>query len=250
MLLSFLGVFRVGKRLNKHIFKKVRNANLKYKLVEDGDRVAVAVSGGKDSFTMLYFLYMLRKYTPLRFELVPIYVDLGWENDMSGMEEFCKRLNLTLIIEKTNIGKVVFEERREKNPCSLCSNLRRGALSRISKEHKCNKVALGHHLNDVVNTMFLSILYESRFNVFKPLTYLDRTDISIIRPLIYVDESQIRQFMDSLDFLPAKNRCPADGLTRRTEVDQLLDTIEKHYPGARKRFLASLENIGPDTFWQ
>lgn len=240
----------MNKHLIKNIFRRVRNANLKYHLVEDGDKVAVAMSGGKDSFTMLYFLQMLLKYTPLKFELLPVYIDLGWQNDVNALDDFCKSLGLDLLIEKTNIGQIVFDCRQEKNPCSLCSNLRRGAINRVSKNQDCNKVALGHHMDDVVNTLFLSMLYESRCNVFKPKTYLDRMDISIIRPLIYVEEAQIRQFINTLKIKPFINLCPANGETKRTEIAQLLEQIESTFPGARKNILASIENAGPDSFWQ
>lgn len=239
----------MSKRLVKHIFRKVRNANLKYHLVEDGDKLAAALSGGKDSFTMLYFLVMLQKYTPLKFEILPVYIDLGWNNDVAPMDDFCKSLGLSLTIEKTNIGQVVFDRRQESNPCSLCSNLRRGAINRLGKTLGCNKVALGHHMDDVVNTLFLSMIFEGRFNVFKPKTYLDRMDITFIRPLIYVSELEVRQFVECLEVKPVKNRCPADGKTKRTEISQLLEQIENAYPGARQRFLSSIENVGPDTFW-
>jgi tRNA 2-thiocytidine biosynthesis protein TtcA len=239
----------MSNRRKKIIFRKVRDANLNYRLIENGDRVAVALSGGKDSFTMLYFLDSLIKNTPLEFELVPIYIDLGWKNDITSLEEFCQSLGLELIVEKTNIGRVVFEARQEKNPCSLCSNLRRGALNRVAKRYGCNKVALGHHLDDVVHTLFLSILYESRFNVFKPVTYLDRMDITTIRPLIYVEENDIRAFVKSLQIKTVKNRCPADGKTKRHEVAEILDQVEQMHPGARRRIVSSLENIGPDCFW-
>ncbi|MGI5911810.1 MAG: tRNA lysidine(34) synthetase [Syntrophomonadaceae bacterium] len=240
----------MSKRRIRIIFKKVRNANLNYKLIENGDRIAVALSGGKDSFTMLYFLNLLKKYTPLCFDMVPIYIDLGWENDTKPLVDFCKTLNLELIIEQTNIGHVVFTNRQEKNPCSLCSNLRRGALNRVAKLHNCNKLALGHHLDDVVHTLFMSILYESRFNVFKPSTYLSRMEITMIRPLIYVEERDILLFVESMGFNTVINRCPADGQTKRHKVAEILDKIEESHPGARQRILSSLENVGPDCFWQ
>ena len=131
----------MSNRRIKIIFRKVRDANLKYHLIENGDRVAVGLSGGKDSFTMLYFLDLLQKHTPLLFEIVPIYVDLGWENEIDSLEDFCTSLGMELIVEKTNIGRVVFETRKEQNPCSLCSNLRRGAMNRVAKRYNCNKVA-------------------------------------------------------------------------------------------------------------
>ncbi|MGI5921528.1 MAG: tRNA 2-thiocytidine biosynthesis TtcA family protein [Syntrophomonadaceae bacterium] len=239
----------MGKKNEKLIFKKVRDANLKYNLIENGDKIAVGLSGGKDSITMLYFLCLLKKYTPLEFELLPIVVDLGWENDNSHLTDLCASLDLPILVEKTNIGHIVFKAREETNPCSLCANLRRGALNRVAKNNGCNKVALGHHLDDVVNTLFLSMLFEGRFNVFKPKTYLDRTDLTVIRPLIYVEEKHIRTFIKEYSFPPIINKCPADGKTRRSEIAELLNTIEARYPNARKNFLSSIENVGPDCFW-
>lgn len=239
----------MGKRLNKLIFRKVRDANLKYRLVEDGDRVAAGLSGGKDSLTMLYFLDLLRRFTPLQFDIVPIYIDLGWQNETAPLFAFCRQLELEPVIEHTNIGRVVFEMRREKNPCALCSNLRRGCMSRVARSQRCNKVALGHHLDDVVHTLFMSILYESRYKVFKPSTYLDRTDITLIRPLIYVKESEIINFVDSMGLTAVNNRCPADGSSKRSEVQQTLDLIEERHPGARQSILAALENVDRESLW-
>ncbi|MBO8158389.1 MAG: tRNA 2-thiocytidine(32) synthetase TtcA [Thermosyntropha sp.] len=233
----------------KHIFRKIRDANLKYNLIEDGDIVATGMSGGKDSLALLYFLNLLKKYTPLNFELKPIYIDLGFNNDFEPLDKFCNKLSLPLIIEPTNIGKIVFEMRKEKSPCSLCANLRRGALNRVAKNNDCNKVALGHHLDDVVITMFMSMLYEGRYNVFKPKTYLDRMDITVIRPMIYVKEKDIELITRELNFSPVKNMCPVNGKTKRHEIKELLETIERLHPGAKQRFLDSIENINPESFW-
>lgn len=239
----------MSNRRTRIIFKKVRNANLKYKLIENGDRVTAGISGGKDSLTMLYFIALLKKYTPLDFAIYPVYLDLGWENNTDIITDFCASLDLSLIIEKTNIGEVVFKARNEKNPCSLCANLRRGAINRVAKSIGCNKVSLGHHMDDVVNTMFLSMIYESRFNVFKPRTYLDRMDLTVIRPLVYVEERDIELFVESMDIKISKNKCPADGKTKRDEISLLLADIEERYPGVKKHFLKSIENVGPDSFW-
>ncbi len=239
----------MSRRRREIIFKKIRDANLKYNMVENGDHVAAGLSGGKDSFTMLYFLELLKKYTPLNFQISPVYIDLGWETDITSLLDFCSSLGLSLQIEKTSIGQIVFEHRKEKNPCSLCSNLRRGALNRVAKGLSCNKVALGHHLDDAVITLLMSIIYEGRFNVFKPITYLDRMDITVIRPLIYVEESDIKLFSSSLNIVPVKNPCPVDGFTKRDELRSLLEYIESQYPGAKKKFLSSIENANPESFW-
>ncbi len=238
------------KRLQKYIFKQVRNANLNFGLIESGDRVAVGISGGKDSLTLLHFLVLLQKYTPLDFEIFPIYRDLGWENDITAVQDYCESIGNSLLIEKTNIGQVVFNLREEKNPCSLCSNLRRGALNRTAKSLGCNKVALGHHADDAVHTLFLSMLFEGRHNVFKPKTYLDRIDITVIRPLIYVQERDIEHIAMALGIPVIKNRCPADGCTKRNEMKELVDDIEKKYPGARRKILSSLENVNKESFWK
>jgi tRNA(Ile)-lysidine synthase TilS/MesJ len=218
-------------------------------MIEDGDRVAVGLSGGKDSTILLYFLSLLKKYTPLNFSIVPIYLDLGWKNDVSDLEAFCQSLDLPLISEQTNIGYVVFEARQEKHPCSLCSNLRRGALNRVAIAHDCNKVALGHHLDDAVDTLFMSMLFESRYHLFKPRTYLDRMDLTVIRPLIYVEEKEIKAMLSYLRINPIKNPCPADGYTKRTEIKELLSDLELRFPGARKNFLKAIENVDSTSFW-
>ena len=239
----------MSNRRTKLIFGQVRDANLKYKLIENGDRVAVGMSGGKDSVTLLYMLNLLRQYTPLMFDLVPVYIDLGWGNETQPLQEFCRQIGMDLVIHNTNIGQIVFQVKEERHPCSLCANMRRGALHRISKELGCNKVALGHHLDDVVTTLLMSILYEGRYQVFTPKTWLSRADITVIRPLIYVEERDIKLLVESLKLPVIKNRCPADGATKRTEVAEFLNILEEQFPGARRRFLSASEKVGPSAFW-
>lgn len=239
----------MSQRLIKRMFRQVRDANIKYHLIESGDRVAVAMSGGKDSIAMLYFMNLLLKHTPLRFALVPLYLDLGFGNETDSIVHICNDMGYNLVTEESNIGKVVFETRKEDNPCALCSHLRRGALCRLAASNGCNKLALGHHLNDVVNTLFMSMLYEGRYHAFKPLTYLNRADIYAIRPLVYVEEKDIRSLCSYLEIQPVKNLCPADGITKRSETADLIDTIEGLHPGARRKFLASIENATMEDFW-
>lgn len=240
----------MSKRLIKKIFKQVRNANLKYDLIKMNDHVAAGLSGGKDSLTLIYFLWLLDKYTPLEFNVIPIHIDLGWGMDPEPLADFCRQLGYDLKIEQTNIGEVVFKARQENNPCSLCANMRRGALNNAAKRLGCNKVALGHHLDDVVNTLFLSMLYEERFAVFKPLTYLDRVDITVIRPLIYVEEKDIDQFIKSQAIQVVENLCPADKTTKRNEISLLLADLENKHPGARRSILRSIENVNENNFWK
>ncbi|MGE5389893.1 MAG: tRNA 2-thiocytidine biosynthesis TtcA family protein [Deltaproteobacteria bacterium] len=239
----------MSQRLIKRMFRQVRDANIKYGLVDSGDKIAVAMSGGKDSIAMLYFLDRLLKHTPLLFEIKPVYLDMGFGNDKDAITRYCKEIGYDLLVEESNVGKVVFETRKTDNPCALCSHLRRGALCRLASAHGCNKLALGHHLDDVVNTLFMSMLYEGRYHVFKPLTYLSRADLYAIRPLVYVEEKDIRALCSYLDIQPVKNLCPADGLTKRSETAELLNQIEKLHPGARRKFLASIENARPEDFW-
>lgn len=239
----------MSKRRIKKVFKQVRDANLRYHLLEDRDRVAVGVSGGKDSLVMLYFLLLMKKYTPLDFELLPVYLDLGWNNDVDLLAAFCEASGIPFHHENTNIGEIVFAVRQEKSPCSLCSNLRRGALNRTAKALGCNKVALGHHLDDVVTTLLMSILYEGRYNVFKPLTYLDRMDITVVRPMIYVEEDDIKAIALDLALPFVKNNCPADGFTRRDDVAEILSYLQNFHPGAKRRLLSSIEHVNQESFW-
>ena len=220
----------MSNRRTKLIFRQIRDANLRYHLIENGDRVAVCMSGGKDSLTLLYFLRLLQQHTPLMFELVPIYIDLGWNNPTEPIQEFCTELGLEMVIKPTNIGEVVFQIKEDRHPCSLCANLRRGALNQLSKKLGCNKVALGHHLDDVVNTLLMSILFEGRYQVFTPKTWLDRIELTVIRPLIYVEERDIQLLADSLQFPVVQNLCPADGNTKRTEIADFMQAFEARFP--------------------
>ncbi len=237
-------------RRTKFVFKQIRNASLNYNLIENDDRIAVGISGGKDSLVMLYLLQLLKKYTPLNFTLHPILLDLGWDIDTNMIRDYCHTQSTTLHIERTNISEVVFSYRQEKNPCALCSHLRRGALNRTAKNLGCNKLALGHHADDVVNTLFISMLFEGHFNVFKPRTYLDRIGLTVIRPMIYVSELDIKRLSESLDIPVMDKSCPADGYTKRDEVSSLLAEIEQKFPGARQKLLGSIENVNKECFWQ
>ena len=238
------------EKLIKTILRKVRTASLNYHLVEAGDRIAVAMSGGKDSMALLYFLNLLKQRVPFAFELIPVYIDLGWENQVGPMTAFCSVLGYPLQVKFTAIGKIVFDLRQEKSPCALCANLRRGAINRTAAALGCNKVALGHHLDDAVNTLFMSLLYERRYRVFKPLTYLDRMDITFIRPFIYVEENEIKNFSTQMNIPSVPNQCPADGNTKRAEVSRLLNLMENAHPGLRQKILAGIEQAEPDSFWK
>ena len=239
----------MNKTLTKTIFRKIKNASLRHDLLRSEDIIGVGMSGGKDSLVLLDFLCSIQKYTPLNFTLKPIHIDLGFGNDLTSLHEFCAARSLELWVQSTNIGAVVFEYREEKHPCSLCSNMRRGALNRAAKELGCNRVALGHHRDDVVNTLLMSILFEKQFHVFKPLTYLDRIDLTKIEPMIYVSEEEIVRYTEENAFQIVKNRCPADGKTKRTEVKHLLQQITAVYPQFADNLVGSLENVDINSLW-
>lgn len=239
----------MSERLNKLLFQKMRDLNLRYQLIVSGDRIAVGMSGGKDSMALLSLLIRFRCYTRLDFELVPIYVDLGFGNNIAGLEAFCREQGLELVIRLTDIATIVFDIRQEKNPCALCANLRRGALNRTAKEQRCNKVALGHHLDDLVHTYLLSLLYEGRFHVFRPVTWLDRSELTVIRPLVYIEEAWLKRYVAQEGLQPLQNLCPADGHTQRQGTSELLDLLAEHHPDIKRRILSAIEHADQNSFW-
>ncbi len=212
----------------KKITSYVRKAIEEYDMIDDGDRVAVGVSGGKDSLALLHSLADLSKYYPKKFEVVAITLDMGYNADYSPIREMCDRLGVEYIVKKTNIKEVIFDLRKEKNPCSLCAKMRRGALNDVVIEQGCRRVALGHHKDDVLETFFLSLLYEGRISCFSPVTYLDRTDIYQIRPMIYVPEKDIVGAARRLPLPVVKSQCPADGHTKRQEIKDIIKYLDKN----------------------
>lgn len=206
-----------------------------YQMIEDGDKIAIGISGGKDSLTLLYALAELRRFYPKHYEVIAITVDLGFGNfDLTQIAELCEKLNVPYYVVKTEIGQVVFDIREESNPCSLCAKLRKGAFNDKAKELGCNKSAYAHHKDDVVETMLMSLLYEGRFNCFSPVTYLDRMQITLIRPLIYVNEADIIGFMHKYALPVKKNPCPADGTTKREYAKELVKQLMSDTKGAKE----------------
>ncbi len=229
--------------LEKQLFHGVKQANLKYKMIEAGDRIAVGLSGGKDSLALLHALLLLRRFTPLVFQMVAITIDLGWGSDFGGLDNYCQQHGIPLIVEPTRIARIVFEERREKNPCSLCSNLRKGALHRVAISQGCNKVALAHHLDDAVVTFLLSMVYEGQARCFHPSSFLDRTGLTLVRPLIYVPEALILKLAERLAFPVLPNPCPASRENKRTVIAQWLSSLEAQEPKGKMRMLHAIEQI-------
>ena len=225
------------------VLSLVRKAIDDYSMIEDGDKIAVGISGGKDSLTLLYALSHLRKFYPKSFELVAITVDLGWDNlDLSKITDLCNELDVQYYIEKTDIAKVIFEERKESNPCSLCAKMRKGALNDAMKACGCNKIAYAHHKDDVVDTMMMSLIYEGRFHTFSPVTYLDRTELTVIRPLIYMNEADVIGFVNKYDVPVVKSPCPADKTTKREYVKNLIREINLETPGVKSRMFTAIKD--------
>ncbi len=216
-------------------------------MISEGDRIAVGVSGGKDSLVLLCALSELSRYYPKRFEVAALTLDMGYNADYSAVQSLCDRLGVEYKIKYTNIKEVVFDIRKESNPCSLCAKMRRGALNEFALENGCRKVALGHHNDDVLETFFLSLMHEGRIHCFSPVTYLDRTDLYQIRPMIYVRERDIRGVVKNHDIPVVKNPCPADGSTQREYMKNLIKRLEKEsYPGLRKRLFAAIQGSAID----
>lgn len=212
----------------QRILGQVRRAVQDYNMIEDGDKIAVGVSGGKDSMTLLTALRKLQNFYPKKFELEAISLTMGIGNaDFTPVAKYCSRIDVNYTIEETLIGKIIFEVRNEKNPCSMCANLRRGALHSTAKKLGCNKVALGHHRDDAVETLLLSSFYEGRIHTFSPVTYLDRQDLHLIRPLIYTEEKQIKSVVKSENLPIVKSPCHVDGKTKRQFIKDLILELQK-----------------------
>ncbi len=227
----------------KKIVSLVRRAVEDYDMIADGDKIAVGVSGGKDSLVLLRALASLSRYYPKRFSVMGITLDMGFGADYSEILKMCEELGIEYIIKKTDIKEIVFDVRNEASPCSLCSKMRRGALNDLAVANGCNRVALGHHNDDVLDTFMLSLLYEGRINCFTPVTYLDRTNVYSIRPLIYVPEKDIRGVVKKYNIPVTKSFCPADGETKRAYVGELIKRMEQEtHPGLKKRMFTAVTN--------
>ena len=227
----------------QQVLSYTRRAVDDYQMIAQGDRIAVGISGGKDSLTLLYALHGLKRFYPKHFEIHAVTVDLGFQNlDLSRIAELCRELEIEYTIVKTDIAQIIFEDRKEENPCSLCAKMRKGALNQAMKEVGCNKIAYAHHKDDVVETMLMSLIYEGRFHTFSPVTYLDRTELTVIRPLMYMDEADVIGFVRKYNVPVVKSPCPADGYTRREYVKQLLRQLNQENPGVKERMFTAIQN--------
>ena len=221
-----------------------------YGMISAGDRIAVGISGGKDSLVLLSALSHLRRYYPAPFELEAITIDAGFEGmDFSGVEALCGELGVPYTRVPTDIREIVFEARKETNPCSLCAKMRRGALNTTLKARGCSKLALGHHFDDAVETFMMSLLYEGRLNCFSPVSYMDRMEVTMIRPMLYVGERRSANMAAALSLPVVTSTCPMDRTSKRREVRELLDTLSRTYPDLRSRIFSAMQRL-PLPGWE
>lgn len=232
------------RNLNK-VVSLTRKAIEEYDMLSENETVAVGVSGGKDSLVLLAALAELSRYHPKNFKVIGISLDMGFGGDFEPIRRFAEGMGVEYYVKKTNFKEIIFDIRKESNPCSLCAKMRRGALNDMAIEHGSRKVALGHHNDDVLETFFLSLLYEGRVSCFAPVTYLDRTGITQIRPMIYVPERDIRGVVKHGGVPVAKSLCPADGATKREQMKEIIKRLERETtPGLKKRLFHAIRAGG------
>lgn len=220
----------------------MRRAIDDYNMIEDGDKIAVALSGGKDSVSMLMGLKNLQRFYPKKFDIIAVTVNPGFEFfDTAFLKNLCADLNIRFVEEKTQIKEIVFDARNEKNPCSLCANLRRGVLNSVAIREGCNKIALGHNEDDVLETFFLNLLYGGSINTFAPLSYMDRSKITLIRPLVYAPEKYIRNFVKRNNIQIMPKACPMDGLSKREDIKNLIFSLQKDIPNIRANLYGAIK---------
>ncbi|MGL4819099.1 MAG: tRNA 2-thiocytidine biosynthesis TtcA family protein [Bacilli bacterium] len=221
------------------LLSSMRKAIKHYGMIREGDRVAVGLSGGKDSMTMLTLLANYRRFSPEKFDIVAITLNPG-DVDFEPVRAYCAELDVPFVEVKTNLFEILFDIRKESNPCSLCAKMRRGKLIDAARQNGCNVVALGHHLDDVVETLLLNLYYTGRYGAFYPVTYLNQSDVHVIRPLLYVEEKDVRRFVRNQGFPIVPNPCPVDGYTKRAEMKAHIEAMEKTIPNFKSNLFHSL----------
>ena len=235
----------------KTVLGCVRRADEDFHMIEAGDRIAVGVSGGKDSLLLLHAMALYRKFCKQPFELFAITLTMGiGEFDEDSVRALCDELDVPYIVKHTDILDVVINQRKEKNPCALCAKMRRGALGDLCAEHNFNKIALGHHADDAIETLMLSLFYEGRIHTFHPVTYLSRSNLTQIRPMVYLPESYIKVMQQKLNLPVVKSPCPANGYTKREEMKNMLDDLNKRIPHVRDLMLTALRNDKRYGLWE
>lgn len=239
----------MARDFHRNFLSMVKKAITAFSMLEHGDRVAVGVSGGKDSISLLHVLTLVGRSAPVKFALEAVYIDLGWSVDTSTLSEFCGSRGVTLHVIKMDITTTLFGDKPAENPCALCSHLRRGALHSKALELGCNKVALGHHLDDVIETYIMNLLYNGQLRTFSPSTYLDRTGLTMIRPLIYIPVKDIYAWVEAEKLPVLANPCPANGRTKRDEARQIVAGLSENHPEFRSRFLNALLSFNQGNLW-
>lgn len=235
----------------KKLLSLVRAAVDKYNMIDEGDKIAVGVSGGKDSLALLYAMAQLRSFYPKQFDIAAITLDYRFYNqngNYSKIAELCEGLGVQYVVKSTDLWQVIFETRKETNPCSLCAKMRRGILHDTAKELGCNKIALGHHLDDAAETFMMNLTSGGRIGCFSPVSYLSRKDLYLIRPMVFAFEKDIIRAANSLNLPVVKSNCPADGATNRQSTKELLLRLEKSYPGLREKIIGALQRRGIDNW--
>ena len=226
----------------QRILGYMRKAIDDYNMISDGDRIAVGLSGGKDSTTLLIGLKNLQRFYPKKFELVAVSINPGFEEFNSELlSNLCNKLDVKFIEEKSHIKEIVFDIRKEKNPCSLCANLRRGIINSVALRENCNKIALGHNEDDVLETFFLNLLYGGSINTFAPPSYMDRSKITLIRPLIYAPEKYIRSFVKRNNIEVMPKVCPIDGVSKREDMKKLIFDLQEDIPNIRANLYGAIK---------
>ena len=225
----------------QRLLSYTRKAVDEYDMIQKNDHIAVGISGGKDSLTLLYALHGLKRFYPKKFELSAVTVDLGFKDfNLSPIQALCKEMDIPYRIVRSDIYDILFHIRKESNPCSLCAKMRKGALNQAVREMGCNKVAYAHHKDDIIETMLLSLIFEGRFHSFSPRTYLDRMDLTVIRPLMFVDEMDVIGFKNKYNLPVVKSKCPVDGHTKRQYAKELLRQLNEENPGVRERMFHAI----------
>lgn len=235
----------------KKLLSLTRAAVDKYNMIEAGDKIAVGVSGGKDSLALLYALAKLRDFYPKPFSLVAVTLDYqfnGISEDYTEIEALCKELQVEYIVRRTNLWEVIFETRKEKNPCSLCAKMRRGLLHDTAVANGCNKVALGHHMDDAAETFLMNLLNGGKIGCFSPVSYLSNKKLYLIRPLIFAYEKDVAAAARRANLPVVKSRCPMDKVSNRQNMKELLRSLEKDYPAVRKKIVGALERSHIDSW--
>lgn len=226
----------------QRILSHVRKAIEEYKMIEEKDKIAVCLSGGKDSITLLRALKALQRFYPKKFELIAVSIDPGFEFfDTKFLQKICDDVEIPLFIEKSNAKEIVFDIRKEKNPCSLCANLRRGVINSIAIREGCNKIALGHNQDDVLETFLLNLFYTGNIGTFSPVSYMDRSKITLIRPLVYTPEKEIKRFIRKNDFEVMQKVCPMDGTSKREDMKQMIFSLTKTIPMVRANLFGAIQ---------